>query len=389
MFKKIRCTISSLFVERRIVITSDNNLKTIRFSALNQMIICVVIMALLLGLAIFSAYTYIREERISVVYEEMDTLKSVNSSLVQHIDSINAEIADFADYFHRHDKERDNVKSSSKSLVKTCLSGRDSDKYELIANDLKQESLKNLSTMFNGINSHASYIIRVIEESGLSVDSMLKNNDPAIHKVKKSFVSNGQADDSVYVYNKNKNNYYVRSYFVEDMPETLLKNENTCKETQSKIKNILELESIYSDMPLNSPLSGFRVTSRYGKRIDPFTGAIRTHAGVDLHGGQGAPVYSSGSGKILFAGHSNSYGYMVDIDHGHGITTKYAHLKKTLVKTGDTITAGTQIGIQGNTGTRCKGEHLHYEVHYKNTTINPSKFIYAGQNISKEATARN
>lgn len=134
----------------------------------------------------------------------------------------------------------------------------------------------------------------------------------------------------------------------------------------------LEAEFIPSGLPVRS---GF-MASNFGHRIDPFSGASAFHAGVDFDGNKGADILTVASGVVVFAGRHPAYGNMIDIDHGNGYVTRYAHNDQNLVKVGDVVTAGQLIGKMGATG-RTTGSHLHFEVWYEGKAINPRKFVSA------------
>ncbi len=134
----------------------------------------------------------------------------------------------------------------------------------------------------------------------------------------------------------------------------------------------LEAEFMPSGMPVRS---GF-MASNFGTRIDPFTGASAFHAGVDFDGNKGADVLTVASGVVIFAGRHPAYGNMIDIDHGNGYVTRYAHNDKNLVTVGDVVTGGQLIGKMGATG-RATGSHLHFEVWFEGKAINPKKFVSA------------
>ena len=132
----------------------------------------------------------------------------------------------------------------------------------------------------------------------------------------------------------------------------------------------LEAEFMPSGMPVRS---GF-MASNFGTRIDPFSGARAFHAGVDFDGNKGADILTVASGVVIFAGRHPAYGNMIDIDHGNGYVTRYAHNDKNLVTVGDVVTGGQLIGKMGATG-RATGSHLHFEVWFEGKAINPKKFV--------------
>jgi murein DD-endopeptidase MepM/ murein hydrolase activator NlpD len=132
----------------------------------------------------------------------------------------------------------------------------------------------------------------------------------------------------------------------------------------------LEAEFMPSGMPVRS---GF-MASNFGTRIDPFNGSRAFHAGVDFDGNKGTDILTVASGVVIFAGRHPSYGNMIDIDHGNGYVTRYAHNDKNLVKVGDVVTAGQLVAKMGSTG-RATGSHLHFEVWFEGKAINPKKFV--------------
>ena len=104
------------------------------------------------------------------------------------------------------------------------------------------------------------------------------------------------------------------------------------------------------------------------------------HAGMDLTGDKGEPIYASANGVVTHAGRANGYGNMVEIGHGRGIDTRYGHLSKILVQEGDVVRQGQVIGLMGSTG-RSTGTHLHYEIRLDGRAINPRPFLEASNYV--------
>ncbi|HHC78908.1 MAG TPA: M23 family metallopeptidase [Flavobacteriia bacterium] len=125
-----------------------------------------------------------------------------------------------------------------------------------------------------------------------------------------------------------------------------------------------------------------RVASGFGWRSDPFTKARKKHNGMDFTAPTGTPVYASGNGKaVRVDNRATGFGNHIEIDHGYGYKTIYAHLSKYNIKAGQRVKRGDLIGFVGNTG-RSVGPHLHYEVHKNGRPINPINFYYG--NLSPE-----
>lgn len=117
------------------------------------------------------------------------------------------------------------------------------------------------------------------------------------------------------------------------------------------------------------------LSSHYGKRIDPFTGRIAWHRGIDYAGKEGTAVTAVASGVVVWAGERYGYGDLVEINHGNGYATRYAHNGSIAVKLGDVVDKGQTIAAMGSTG-RSTGPHVHFEVLKNGQAINPQNYIY-------------
>lgn len=129
--------------------------------------------------------------------------------------------------------------------------------------------------------------------------------------------------------------------------------------------------------PLAKPLKNAKISSHFGRRVDPFLRRYANHSGMDFKAATGTPVLATGPGKVLKASWQGGYGRLVEIKHTGGITTRYAHLSRIHVKVGDYVSLGQTIGRVGSTG-RSTGPHLHYETRISNRAVNPNRFIKAG-----------
>jgi len=127
-------------------------------------------------------------------------------------------------------------------------------------------------------------------------------------------------------------------------------------------------------MPTMLPVAAPYNASGFGKRIDPFNGQWTMHEGIDFLADAGSPVVNAAAGVVQFAGFHPQYGYVIDIDHGNDLVTRYAHLSKLFVKEGDVLQRGRRIALTGNTG-RSTGPHLHFEVRFRGAAQNPAKFL--------------
>lgn len=142
------------------------------------------------------------------------------------------------------------------------------------------------------------------------------------------------------------------------------------------------LETIPQVMPadINSISSGF------GYRRDPFTGGAAMHNGLDFRAPHGAPIHAAAAGTVSFVGVKSGYGKVVEISHGSGMVTRYAHMSRFNTQVGTEIAAGEIIGAIGNTG-RSTGPHLHFEVRIDGRPVNPRPFLETAPHVLEEARA--
>ncbi len=150
-------------------------------------------------------------------------------------------------------------------------------------------------------------------------------------------------------------------------------------EQRADYMNVVESELVASEardalLPHGTPVSVGFVGSGYGMRNDPFTGALSMHSGVDFAAPIGTPIYAAAGGVVVSAEVHPDLGNMVEVDHGHGLSTVYGHTSRMLVKSGDFVRKGQKIAEVGTTG-RSTGPHLHFEVHVNGTPQNPSKYL--------------
>ncbi len=140
-------------------------------------------------------------------------------------------------------------------------------------------------------------------------------------------------------------------------------------------------------LPNSMPLPDSFMGSPFGPRIDPFTGRLARHEGIDFTAPPGSPIHSAGGGVVIAAENHPAYGLMVDIDHGKGLVTRYAHAQKLLVKQGDVVKQGQVIAEVGSTG-RSTGPHLHFEVRVNGEAVDPLQYLKSGLGIQPQVTSK-
>jgi murein DD-endopeptidase MepM/ murein hydrolase activator NlpD len=149
------------------------------------------------------------------------------------------------------------------------------------------------------------------------------------------------------------------------------------------------MERALAAIPTSMPAAVMLMSSGFGYRHDPFTGAGAMHSGLDFKGPTGTAILAAADGKITSAGVQSGYGNCIEITHANGLVTRYAHLSGFNVSLGQEVTRGLQIARMGSTG-RSTGSHLHFEVRLNGQAINPRKFLEANPDVLKiQAVAGN
>ncbi|MDE2405802.1 MAG: peptidoglycan DD-metalloendopeptidase family protein [Sphingomonadales bacterium] len=143
------------------------------------------------------------------------------------------------------------------------------------------------------------------------------------------------------------------------------------------------LQSGIQRLPQVLPASLDYISSGFGYRSDPFTHAGAFHPGLDFRGPIGAPIYAAARGRVSFVGQRSGYGNCVEIDHGNGLITRYAHMSGFRTTLGHQVNGGEQIGVIGSTG-RSTGPHLHFEVRINDRPVNPRPFLEARNHVPQE-----
>lgn len=200
-------------------------------------------------------------------------------------------------------------------------------------------------------------------------------------------ITNAGKTSQVIVREDDGEDYYLPS----DAVNAAIK--NLSQQTQQKEDRLASLAQKLSTQPTtitNMPTTGSyagngmltvrpitssaRMSSGFGYRIHPVTGKTQFHKGMDFAAPIGTPIYATGNGVVTFSGWGTGYGRYVEVDHGNGTVTRYAHTSANYVNVGDTVYANQQIAAVGNTG-RSTGAHLHYEVRQNGQAVNPQTYL--------------
>jgi murein DD-endopeptidase MepM/ murein hydrolase activator NlpD len=168
-----------------------------------------------------------------------------------------------------------------------------------------------------------------------------------------------------------------------DTPDFMKSLDQLAAEMDSREEQLHVLESFFMNrsleaqiLPTGRPIPDGWISSYFGARTDPFTGLREYHKGLDFAGKDGEEIYAVASGLVTWSAARFGYGQMVEINHGNGYITRYAHNRTNLVKVGDVVTKGQRIALMGSTG-RSTGPHVHFEVLKNGRVVDPAKYVYA------------
>ena len=233
--------------------------------------------------------------------------------------------------------------------------------------ELKKRNLQMVESMAQIVDADNIIVDTVAALTKENTDELHKN----IKRVNSTLATLG-LNEATLLRNANKyNNPLVGSAF------TPIEFDKDLDEKYQKLADGLErwngLRRLNEILPLGKPVNS-RITSNYGTRKDPFTGKPKKHRGIDFAGKIGTELMAVAPGRVVSAGERVGYGTTVEIDHGLGFTTLYAHLSQIVVSRGDWVRPGTVIGLAGSSG-RSTGPHLHYEIRYKGAPFDPTKFV--------------
>lgn len=230
----------------------------------------------------------------------------------------------------------------------------------------------------SGTDRHIDELEQALALTGLDVDSLLERigeSDESVIGLGGPFVSVPAPDAAIEA---------VRTPLTH--PEAVVTTEDQFGEVLNRmgfrLARLSALNTLAERLPLEAPVEDHKLQSKFGKRRDPITRGWGQHNGIDVSADSRAPILAPAGGTVTFAGWNGPYGRMVEIDHGYGLKTRYGHLYRIHVKSGQRVVKRQQIGIMGSSG-RSTGRHLHYEVHFDDRPVDPMTFLKAGDHVFK------
>ena len=368
------------FTKKTILFISNKKITTINFHPILQnLFICIL---LFFSISFYNSWQYkiqynnLTDDKLS----EIEKLTKLNNYFANELEISNNKLEKINQYLNTINSpiipvnERLNTIKIPKDIDTKNLSSE---------NNQTIHTIKHLHQNFAYVNHFNTQRISKIEQAIAITGLNFKQHIDANRKVKK--------------YSKNNSHMAIggpEQFDAELEKELLAKNLSTNylelhlekNQFNNQIEKLQFLETISQKLPFHKPMNHFYISSGFGVRTDPFTGKHHAHEGLDFVGIHNAPIISPSTGKVILAKWFSDYGNAIVIDHGYGITTRYGHLSKIKVKEGDVVKRGQIIALQGSTG-RSTGNHLHYEVRYKNTPLNPKKFLDAGNIINSSNTS--
>lgn len=224
--------------------------------------------------------------------------------------------------------------------------------------------------------------IPFLEETGKEKEHKIKVMEDTIPKMEKKLEEMDEKKQELYQMhrldeapgNGDEVETSGKTYYEIDEVNAMLSTAKDIEESLLRVGEILAQDKTMANhLPTLKPAKGWIIRG-FGNTESPFTGTIQMHRGVDIVGDRGQPIWATGDGEVIFAGMKEGYGLTVEIDHGYGFITTYAHNKSILVQVGDKVKRGEAIALMGSTG-HSTGTHLHYEIRYNGQYVDPLPFM--------------
>jgi murein DD-endopeptidase MepM/ murein hydrolase activator NlpD len=235
-------------------------------------------------------------------------------------------------------------------------------------NEILKEKLGDIVSQYGNLNNELDSLINKNGELRIAA------NLPVISDEERMLGFGGGSFDNSLEFLNSPNSIKIKkaSELTEELTRKIYFEKSNYSEIASKLNQNKEF---YTSMPALKPCSGSFAYHGFGMRMHPILNKVRMHEGIDIITEVGTKVVAPGKGKVVFAGYKGSYGLTVEIDHGFGYRTLYAHLSRSNVKKGDYVNRNEFIATTGNTGLST-GPHLHYEIEHDGVKQDPIKFIF-------------
>lgn len=385
-----------LFSEKEFIIRSNGRMKIFRISTRLQWLV----FTTLLCFAVWMAYSYrmysVSDRIISYQERKLDETRSAYVDLMSDFVTVHKNITSMVEVMGKPEETQSGgideylkkaevieerirrITANEDWISEKDLNRKNAVKEALISRDVAIEE-KNL--MAEKVK-HLENAVRSLQAFELDILKKMEDiSNKEIEKFKTSISTvNGELKKRGKYYNPlaNSKRDSKGGLFI---PEKLAGPENEelaiqAMNTFSALDTMNYYQEEMNRLPLGKPVWTYWLSSPFGKRSDPFNTKRAAHKGVDLASNKGNKIKTMAAGKVTKAGTATGYGKVVEIDHGNGFKTKYAHMNTIYVKTGQLVKQGAALGEVGSTG-RSTGPHLHYEVLYNGVHLDPMVFIKA------------
>ncbi|MCC6550617.1 MAG: M23 family metallopeptidase [Ignavibacteriaceae bacterium] len=240
-------------------------------------------------------------------------------------------------------------------------------------NALLVSKLKEVTSKYQVLNTELDSLISVNNELRIAA------NLPPLEKDDRTLGKGGSISGGLFDFlsGNNKKEIQASLNFIDEVEKKFDFERNNFVDIANTLKGNQEL---YRSIPAIKPSDGTLALHGFGMRMHPILNIKRMHEGIDIITPVGTPVYAAADGEIVFVGRNSGYGLMVEIDHGFGYRTIYAHLSSSQIKEGSKIKRGTLIAKTGNSGLST-GPHLHYEIIHKGIKLNPEEFMFESSEL--------
>jgi murein DD-endopeptidase MepM/ murein hydrolase activator NlpD len=353
------------FRHKKIVVISDRRIVSIPISTRVQAMMMAVVGALMLWVSYASGKYFAFESILSEKEHEIWTTNLNNEDLQLQVENLHSNLAELNKYFD-HIQKFDQTPG--------LVANNDSDIVdEKVQSYASNEAVGRVLMDIRGkLQERISILEGVIAMTGVQLEELSINNGDLKRALMEYRKYRGNSSGA------NSGGPFIPADSLDQQSQWIPSLDR--EDFERNVSYLLKLEQMIHVMPLAGPMRRYYITSGFGTRMDPYHRVPAMHAGVDLVGLYREKIYSTAPGVVVYARFHGAYGRMVEVDHGQGITTRYAHLDKIFVSPGDRIKRGQLLGLQGNSG-RSTGTHLHYEVRYNDKPLDPEHFLKAGRYV--------
>lgn len=360
------------FPDREFFMRSQGQVKFIKISARLQIRVFLAAVAalalwLIVTLAMLISQYTISSERMALVRKQAE-VESSASRVAAYRDSVDEVAADL-------ERRQQFIEDSFESLVGDAAleDAGDAAKPEA-SSDETDKTVRKISAIIPEARNLA-----LVEARQLSfVDKMTRVADLRARRAEAAIRKFGLNPDVIAAQNQEAQGGPFLPFFGSKSKEDRLdpRFENLGK----ALARMDAMERGLIAIPSGKPAKFTPMTSNFGYRRDPFTGRAAMHSGIDFKGTRGEAILAAAQGKVIFAGRKSGYGNCIEIAHGNGLVTRYAHLSSIGIKNGQKVEKGQRLGGMGSTG-RSTGTHLHFEVRLNGRAINPRPFLEANRDV--------